>query len=366
MNKSDTSEKGLEALIVAHLTADKAANAKRASERQGDYFAAAPGYVQGDPADFDRDHAVDQAQLLRFLRTTQPHVVERLRLDDDIARRGFLHRLQGELAKRGVVDVLRKGVSHQSDAVDLFYGTPTPGNRQVAERFQQNIFSITRQVRYSKDEGRLALDLCIFINGLPFATFELKNSLTKQTYSDAIEQYRRDRDPKELLFQFGRCAVHFAVDDQQVWMCTHLQGKQSWFLPFNRGFNDGAGNPPNLHGLATAYPWEEVLQPRSLANILENFAQIVEEPGNAGQRKRRKQVFPRYHQLDVVRKLLADAQQHGVGQRYLIQHSAGSGKSNSITWLAHQLVELKSGQVAWEPTNRVSQRNSVSGCRAVG
>jgi type I restriction enzyme R subunit len=360
MNKSDTSEKGLEALIVAHLTADKTAGVKTAGERQGDYFAAAPGYVQGDPADFDRDHAIDGAQLLHFLRTTQPHVVERLRLDDDIARRGFLHRLQGELAKRGVVDVLRKGVSHQSDAVELFYGTPTPGNPQAAARFQQNIFSITRQVRYSKDERRLALDLCIFINGLPFATFELKNSLTKQTYSDAIEQYKRDRDPKELLFQFGRCAVHFAVDDQQVWMCTHLQGKQSWFLPFNKGFNDGAGNPPNAHGLATAYLWEEVLQPRSLTNILENYAQIVEEPGNTGQRKRRKQVFPRYHQLDVVRKLLADAQQHGAGQRYLIQHSAGSGKSNSITWLAHQLVELKTGQVAWEPSNRVSRRNSVA------
>jgi type I restriction enzyme R subunit len=177
-------------------------------------------------------------------------------------------------------------------------------------------------------------------NGLPIATFELKNSLTKQTVDDAVRQYQRDRDPRELLFQFGRCVVHFAVDDQEVRMCTHLRGADSWFLPFNQGWNDGAGNPPNPDGLKTDYLWKRILSPQSLTDILENYAQVVEERDEKG-RTRRQQIFPRYHQLHVVRKLLADAAANGVGKRYLIQHSAGSGKSNSIAWLAHQLIGLK-------------------------
>jgi len=172
------------------------------------------------------------------------------------------------------------------------------------------------------------------------ATFELKNSLTKQTVADAVEQYRRDRDPRELLFQFGRCVVHFAVDDAEVRFCTHLQGKASWFLPFNQGWNDGAGNPPNPDGLKTDYLWKQVLTPQGLTDILENYAQVVEVKNEKTGKKKAVQIFPRYHQLDVVRKLLAHAGEHGAGPRYLIQHSAGSGKSNSIAWLAHQLIGL--------------------------
>ena len=238
-----------------------------------------------------------------------------------------------------MIDVLRGGIKHGPIHLDLFYGTPTPGNTKAEERFAANIFSVTRQLRYSKDETQLALDLGVFINGLPVATFELKNRLTKQTVEDAVQQYKRDRDPKELLFQFGRCMVHFAVDDQEVRMCTHLTAKDSWFLPFNKGFNDGAGNPPNPDGLKTAYLWEQALTKPGLTDIIENYAQVVEEKDDKG-RKKQKQIFPRYHQLDVVRKLLADAQASGAGKRYLIQHSAGSGKSNSIAWLAHQLVGL--------------------------
>ena len=240
-----------------------------------------------------------------------------------------------------MVEVLRSGIKHGPAHVDLFYGTPTPGNLPAAERFVANIFSVTRQLRYSRIETTLALDLAVFLNGLPIATFELKNRLTKQTVHDAVQQYQRDRDPRELLFQFGRCVVHFAVDDTQVRMCTHLKGKHSWFLPFNKGVGDGAGNPPNPHGLATDYLWKETLSRRGLTDILENYAQVVEETDENTGRKKYRQIFPRYHQLQVVRRLLADAAECGVGRRYLVQHSAGSGKSNSIAWLAHQLVGLE-------------------------
>ncbi|MGI6683248.1 MAG: type I restriction endonuclease subunit R [Myxococcota bacterium] len=323
MKPTDTSEKGLESIIVASLVENA-------------------GYVQGDPQDYDREHAVDLAKLLQFLAATQPDTYESLGIDEEGPKRTqFLHRLQGEIAKRGVVDVLRGGIKHGPAHVDLFYGTPTPGNVKAAERFAANIFSVTRQLRYSRNETALSLDMAVFINGLPIATFELKNKLTKQTVLDAVQQYQRDRDPKELLFQFGRCVVHFAVDDDEVRFCTHLKGKGSWFLPFDKGYNDGAGNPPNPHGLATDYLWKETLSKEGLTDILENYAQVVEEKDEKTGKKRYKQIFPRYHQLKVVRMLLADAAESGIGRRYLIQHSAGSGKSNSIAWLAHQLVGLE-------------------------
>lgn len=323
MMPTDTSEKGLESIIVTSLVEDA-------------------GYVQGDPQDYDREHAVDLAKLLQFLAATQPDTYEALGIDEEGPKRTqFLHRLQGEIAKRGVVDVLRGGIKHGPAHVDLFYGTPTPGNEKAAERFAANIFSVTRQLRYSRNETALSLDMAVFINGLPIATFELKNKLTKQTVLDAVQQYQRDRDPKELLFQFGRCVVHFAVDDHEVRFCTHLKGKGSWFLPFDKGYNDGAGNPPNPAGLATDYLWKESLSKAGLTDILENYAQVVEEKDEKTGQKRYKQIFPRYHQLKVVRMLLANAAESGIGRRYLIQHSAGSGKSNSIAWLAHQLVGLE-------------------------
>ncbi|MGA2625458.1 MAG: type I restriction endonuclease subunit R [Candidatus Bathyarchaeia archaeon] len=323
MPTSDTSEKGLEALIVSSLIDDSY-------------------YMEGTPSDYDREYAIDLRKLLVFLQATQHQTVEQLRLaEDGPPRQLFLNRLQGEVAKRGVIDVLRKGIKHGPASIDLFYGTPTPGNPKAVELFAANIFSVTRQLRYSKDATQLALDLCIFINGLPIATFELKNRLTKQTVDDAEQQYKRDRDPRELLFQFGRCVVHFAVDDQEVRFCTELKGKESWFLPFNRGYNDGAGNPPNPMGLKTDYLWRETLTKPGLTDILENYTQIIEESDDRGRKKMRRQIFPRYHQLNVVRLLLADASSSGVGKRYLIEHSAGSGKSNSIAWLAHQLVGLE-------------------------
>ena len=236
--------------------------------------------------------------------------------------------------------MLRHGIKHGAHDLDLFYGTPSAGNEQARERFEENRFTVTRQLRYSRDETQRALDIGLFINGLPVFTFELKNSLTKQTVDDAVWQYRKDRNPREKLFEFGRCAAHFAVDESEVRFCTDLKGKASWFLPFNRGWNDGGGNPPNPNGIKTDYLWRGVLARESLTNILENYAQVVAAKDEKTGKKKRAQIWPRYHQLDVVRRLLADVATHGAGQRYLIQHSAGSGKSNSIAWLAHQLIAL--------------------------
>lgn len=342
---TDTSERGLERLICTVLTGapcDPGAVPAGAVHEPGVSYGG--GWVCGDPDDYDREYAVDLAQLQRFLEATQPRVVEALDLDaDSPARRRFLARLQGEISKRGVIDVLRHGVKHGPAHLDLFYGTPSPGNVAAAARYTQNRFSVTRQLRYSRDETQRALDLGLFINGLPIATFELKNRLTKQTVADAVQQYQRDRDPRERLFEFGRCVVHFAVDDQEVRFCTHLKGRASWFLPFNRGWNDGAGNPSNPDGLKTDYLWKRFLTREGLTDILENYAQIVVTKDEKTGKKRSVQIWPRFHQLDVVRRLLVDAGTHGAGQRYLIQHSAGSGKSNSIAWLAHQLIGLKKG-----------------------
>ncbi len=323
---SDTSEGGLEKIIFDDMV-DR-------------------GWRPGDPKDYDREYCVDLAKLREFLKETQPKIAEELLLEsDNPTRRKFLARLEKEIGSRGVIDVIRRGIKFDHHDIELFYGTPSPGNAKSAELFAGNRFSITRQLRYSLDESGRALDLGIFINGLPIATFELKNNLTNQDVDDAVAQYSdpRQRNPKERLFAFGRCIVHFAVDDQQVKMCTHLKGKKSWFLPFNQGWNDGAGNPPNPNGLKTDYLWKRVLTPESTTNIVENYAQIVVEKNKKTGQKTRKQIFPRYHQLDLVRGLLDNVRERGVGRRYLLQHSAGSGKSNSIAWLAHQLIGLRGG-----------------------
>lgn len=340
---TDTSERGLEALIHKALTGvpgDSSASLESSVQEQPAGYGA--GWVSGAPGDYDREYCVDLVQLAAFLHATQPEVCESLDLSHDSpTRRKFLARLQGEISKRGTIDVLRHGLKHGPHHITLFYGTPSPGNMKAAELYAANRFSVTRQLRYSRDETQRALDLALFINGLPIATFELKNSLTKQTVEDAVEQYKRDRHPHERLFEFGRCIVHFAVDDHEVRFCTHLKGKGSWFLPFNRGWNDGAGNPPNPDGIKTDYLWTRVLSRDSLTDILENYAQIVETRDQKTGKKNSLLIWPRYHQLDLVRRLLADVRQQGAGRRYLIQHSAGSGKSNSIAWLAHQLIGLK-------------------------
>ena len=308
-----------------------------------DHLCSCCGYEEGKNADYNKEYAIDEVRLFRFLETTQPDSMEKLGIRKSHQKyTQFLNRLQGEIAKRGIIDVLRKGIKVYPVDLVMFYLTPTAKNVAARKMFEQNIFSVTRQLMYSKDATRLALDLCVFINGLPVITFELKNQLTKQNVDDAVYQYQHDRDPKELLFQFKRCMVHFAVDDAQIKFCTKLDGKASWFLPFNKGYKDGAGNPPNPDGIMTDYLWKDILTKQKLARIIENYAQVVEKEDPDTKKKTYTQVFPRYHQLDVVERLLADVKANGIGQRYLIQHSAGSGKSNSITWLAHQLIGLES------------------------
>ena len=320
---TNTKESGLETLIVKWLVEHN-------------------GYEEGSNADYNKEYAIDETRLFRFLKDTQPDQMDKLGVfKSEQKKRQFLNRLQGELAKRGIIDVLRNGIKVYPVDLIMFYLTPTENNIKARELFEKNIFSVTRQLRYSQDAGKLALDLCVFINGLPVITFELKNQLTKQNTDDAVEQYKTDRDPRDTLFSFKRCMVHFALDDARVKFCTKLCGKDSWFLPFDKGYNDGAGNPPNPYGIMTDYLWKDILTKQKLSRIIENYAQVVEEVDPETKKKSVKQIFPRYHQLDVVEKLLADVKGNGVGQKYLIQHSAGSGKSNSIAWLAHQLIGLE-------------------------
>ncbi len=320
---TNTKESGFETLIV-------------------DWLVQYNGYEEGSNSDYDKEYAIDETRLLRFLRDTQPTEIAKLGIDaSETKKRQFFNRLSSEITKRGIIDVLRNGVKVYPADLIMFYLTPTENNQKQKEMFEKNIFSVTRQLRYASDRTKLALDLCIFINGLPVITMELKNSLTGQTTADAVQQYKDDREPKELLFSFKRCMVHFAVDDRTIEFCTKLAKEDSWFLPFNKGYHEGAGNPPNPDGIMTDYLWKDILTKAKLSRIIENYAQVIVEEDEETKKKKVKQVFPRYHQLDVVEKLLADVRENGTGKRYLIQHSAGSGKSNSIAWLAHQLIGLE-------------------------
>lgn len=310
------------------------------------------GYVQGVPTDFDREFAIDRVQFWGFLEATQPKELDKLRGRPNWERL-VLERLAKKIKKDSVLAVIKKGLDVDDAHFDLLYRLPYNDlNPEVNARFEANRFSVTRQVHFSETDTLKSVDMVLFLNGLALATLELKNPWTGQTVHHAIKQYRYDRDPAEPLFQFGRCLVHFAVDPDEAFMCTQLAGQGSNFLPFNKGFHEGKGNPPNPNGPKSAYLWEDVLSRRSLSNIIEQFAKYTVEKNKKTQKEERRLVFPRYHQLDVVRGILQDARQ-GLGRTYLVQHSAGSGKSNSITWLAYQLVEL------YDPTGTRNVFDSV-------
>ncbi|MBD2502727.1 type I restriction endonuclease subunit R [Anabaena azotica] len=297
------------------------------------------GYEAGNPADFDREFAIDREKFWRFLHTTQPEELAKLQ-DRPNWERLILERCDRKIKKDGILSVLKKGLSIDDAHLTLLYSQPyNDVNPAIVENFAKNIFSITRQVHYSEKDAALSIDIVLFVNGFAIATMELKNPWTGQTVYHAKKQYREDRNPQEPLLQFARCLVHFAVDTDEVWMTTKLDRETTYFLPFNKGFNFGKGNPPNPNGHKTAYLWESILTRQSFTNIIEHFAILI--PGdNKTPLAQKNLYFPRYHQLDVVRQLLDHARTHGTGQTYLIQHSAGSGKSNSITWTAYQLIEL--------------------------
>jgi type I restriction enzyme, R subunit len=300
-------------------------------------------YETGNPADFDRQFALDRVKFWHFLETTQPKELEKLK-DRPNWQRLILERLDRKLKKDGILSVLKKGLAIDDAHLTLLYSLPyNDANPAILENFEKNSFSVTRQVHYSESDPGLSTDMVLFLNGMAIATLELKNPWTNQTVYHAKKQYKSDRDPREPLFQFARCIVHLAVDTDEVWMTTKLDLDNTYFLPLNKGHNFGKGNPPNLRadgtgGHKSAYLWEELLTRQSLTTIIEHFAII---PGDARTPLAQKSLyFPRYHQLDVVRQLLTHAKTNGVGHTYLIQHSAGSGKSNSITWTAYQLIEL--------------------------
>lgn len=333
---TDISEKNLETMLVTCLR-----------DRQG--------YEEGASDDYDKDFGIDTERLKRFILSTQKEKVENTAcFANGTAERKFFSKLSQELGKRGVSHLLRKGFRYISELFDLYYPLPSELNPTAKEYYAKNIFCVTRQLYYSKVNSN-SIDVMVSLNGLPIITMELKNHYTGQTADNAISQYQNDRNPKDdptaLLLQKKRCAVHFAVDDDSIMMCTGLQGKSSWFLPFNKGVNGGAGNPVNPNGVRTSYLWEDILEKHSLSDILENYAQVVKKTKTVKDKHTGKKrdvdtestVWPRYHQLDAVRKMLDATRRGGVGQKFLIQHSAGSGKSNSITWLAYQLVGLLDG-----------------------
>lgn len=305
-------------------------------------------YTKGDPAGFDRQLALHPDILFTYIKESQPKAWERLEtVHGSQVEQKVLHRLNQVLNQRGMLHVLRKGIEDYGVHLQLMFPKPASRlNPDAWEQYNQNILTITRQVKYSlKNEN--SIDVLISLNGLPIITMELKNPLTGQKVDHAKRQYAEDRDPKELLFQFKkRALVHFAVDPDEVYMATKLDGHKTFFLPFNRGHNRGAGNPPNEHGFKTSYLWDNILRKESLIDLLSRFIHLEVKEKKEGDRLIKKEtiIFPRFHQMDVVRKLDADIMEKGVGQNYLIQHSAGSGKSNSIAWLAHRLSNLHNNE----------------------
>jgi len=303
------------------------------------------GYLKGFPETFNRELCLIPAELIIFLQQTQPREWEKLESQyGNDTQKKLCFRLSQEIAKHGALHVLRKGIKDRDAKFSLAYFKPSSGlNPDHLALYSYNRLVIVRQLRYSiKNEN--SIDMVIFLNGIPLITMELKNSLTGQFVEDAIRQYQYDRDPNEPLLIFKRCLVHFAVGNEKVYMTTRLEGHGTRFLPFNKETE----NPVNPEGHKTAYLWEEILKPDNLMLLLQNYLHVQKvsekyydpETKSVKEKEWEVLVFPRYHQLDVVKDALWYAKTNGAGHNYLVQHSAGSGKSNSIAWLAHQLASL--------------------------
>lgn len=344
---SKTNEQALEAAIEKILTGTcleelKGQGTSIASVNENAaLYRAGKGYYMGQPSNFNAQFAIDEHFFWEFLESTQKEELEKLQKQSDWKLK-ILNRFDRMIKKYGVLHLLKKGLEVDDANFTLFYQIPLASSSQsIKDRFEQNCFSVTRQLRYSIDNPREEIDLVLFINGLPIVTMELKNQWTGQNARvHGQHQYRSQRDIKQPLLNFARCVVHFAVDTDEAYMTTKLDGNNTFFLPFNKGNKHGKGNPELKSGEIghrTNYLWNEVFTRESLANIIQHFVRLDGKKKDPIQTKTL--FFPRYHQMDVVRKIIADASAKGVGQTYLIQHSAGSGKSNSITWAAYQLIE---------------------------
>lgn len=297
-------------------------------------------YISRSSKNYNRDLAMDPDLVLQFLESTQGEKIEKLKnLHSERYAEKLLERIDSEIKKRGVLDVLRKGVQQTSEHFDMMYFLPVSSlNSTAQQQFKENIFSVIRQVYFSPMNEK-SIDLGLFINGLPISTVELKNELTGQTVENAKRQYKTDRDSREKLLTFKRCLAHFAVDTSSVFMSTRLADERTFFLPFNRGENGGAGNPVVEDKHKTFYLWEEVWSKESWSDLIENFITVVQEEKADG-RIEEVQIFPRYHQRDAVLGISHDVAVSEPGKNYLIQHSAGSGKSMTIAWSAYRLAQL--------------------------
>ena len=326
-----------------------------------EYLVSNQGYKYIKPDEmklsFNRKYAFDEKRLLEFIKISQPNEFDILRLDTESGKEKFYKQLDTSIRQNGIVSVLKNGIKcYPSSGTIIFYHALDPKRPSSYDEFNTNIFSVSNQLTYSEKNRGLELDLAIFVNGLPVITIELKSraSSTGWTYKDAEEQYKNDRDSKEVLFSFKRCIAHFAVDENFITFTTKLDGVKTRFMPFNKGTDQGgSGNPINNSGTMTDYLWKDFLKKETLTSLIRDFAYVSVDKV----KKTETLIFPRYHQYRVVTKLVDDVKNNGVGNRYLIQHSAGSGKSNSITWLAYRLVEVNyNGQKAFDSVIVVTDR----------
>ncbi len=330
MKKTNTKEVGFEEFIEGELVKLHGYRARVASV-------------------YDKELCIDNELVLEFAQKTQPSAWKKLSEqygEGNVAER-FLARLDSEISSRGLLSIFREGIVDRGVTFKLAFWKPQNTlNPDAWKDYRNNIFSVMRQVKYSmKNEN--SIDAVIFLNGLPIFTIELKNQLTGQTVKNAIAQYKTDRDPKEKLLTFKRCFTHFALDTELVFTTTELKGLATRFLPFNKGDKNSSGNPVVAGKYKTHYLWENIFEKDSIADLINNFLHLqIEEKEDAQGRKRKEEklLFPRYHQLDAVRRIVEDAKEFGSGKNYLIQHSAGSGKSNTIAWVAHRLSELHNAQ----------------------
>ena len=352
--KSQTNELALETAIEKALCGISTEDIKNGTVSEPNEPYNSNGYRIGNPEDFNARFALDEVRFWDFLETTQKEELKKLKRQSDWKIK-ILDRFDKLMKKYGILRLLRKGLAVDDAHFTLFYVAPLQNSSQsIKDNFESNQFSVTRQLRYSFSNPLEEIDMVIFINGIPISTIELKNQWTGQNAKvHGVNQYKHKRDITQPLLNFGRCIVHFAVDTDEIYMTTKLDGANTFFLPFNLGNNYGKGNPPNAFGHKTSYFWQDILKRESLANIIQHFVRFDGAENDALNKKTL--YFPRYHQLEVVRKLIKDTTQNGAGKTYLIQHSAGSGKSNSITWLAYQLIEAYPESDAVAGTKTVNQ-----------